>query len=93
MAKATNTHVYMEILEEAEDKGLQPNKMWCKSRYCKVNRQCPSEFLADGKEQLCPYGNVQCKPQEGRLRMSYGLVSRMESKIGTAVCRTARTVV
>jgi len=25
--------------------------------------------------------------------MSVGLISRMESKIGTAVCRTARTVV
>ena len=93
MAKASNTYVYMEGLEENEDKGLQPNEVWCESRNCLVNRQCPSEFLANGKELLCPYGNVQRKPQEGWLLMSYGFISRMESKIGTAVCRTARTVV
>ena len=43
--------------------------------------------------QVVDGANIQYVLKEGRLPMLDGFVFQMEPKIGTAVCRTARTVV
>lgn len=58
MVKATDTHVYMESLEEAKDQGGEPNQVWNKHGQCMFNRQCPSELLADVQEFLYPHSDV-----------------------------------
>jgi len=85
--------VYMEVMEITSNANSKPNKVW--------HRQIPRLYVgqyAQGVLECCgqsdnaPVRN-QPKVEKGWLSLYVRYLSRMVSKIGTAVCRTARTVV
>ena len=93
MASPPHKDVYMEIMEVTPHPSSEPYKV--------RHRQIPRLYVGQHSEGILvhsgqPYtapSHNEPKAKASGLSKSVGYISRMVSKIGTAVCRTACTVV
>ena len=94
MASTPHSDVYMEGMEKTKDKNGKSYQMRniplrsLQSELFQVER-----LLAHNGDSNLAYGHIQCQLEEERLSEPVGFISRMASKVGTAVCGTACTVV
>ena len=92
MAAQSYTHVYMEMLETSADTFQEPATLWHRKMAGMAVGQYPERLLAYGA-RLSAQSHNQREFETGALSLAYGILRETASVLGTAVCRTARTVV
>ena len=93
MVTSTYKDVYMEKLEENRHKVQKPPKMWNKEVVGMAVGKYPQRLLAHCTQPDTSESHIQGASKTRPIPEPYGVLREIASALGTAVCRTARTVV
>ena len=93
MATRTYKDVYMEKLEENRHKVQEPPKVWHKEMVGMAMGKYPQGLLAYCALPDTSKSHVQGVSKTCPISEPSGVLREIASALGTAVCRTARTVV
>ena len=93
MAALTHKDVHMEKLKENRHKVQEPPKVWHKEAVGMAMGKYPQGLLAYCAQPDTSKSHIKGTLETCPISEPYGALRETASALGTAVCRTARTVV